>query len=186
MTFTITSRGLASSRPKHVAVRWFLVGAVAASLFFGGIIVAIVLLSANPLAPNRGRPLPNPVGAYTIELSVDQGPFDSVVIGADGSNCERLSFPNAKQTCLLATNLMPSIIAGYAYGELNSRVTPAFDALVWRGRADGDTTVCARGGLENDFLANCEQLVVDPNYEYVHANLRVHVPIAEAIPSPSL
>ncbi len=81
---------------------------------------------------------------------------------------------------------MPSIIGGYAYGELNSRGTPAFDALVWRGRVDSDTTVCARGGLENGFLANCELLVVDPNYEYADANLRVHVPIAGAIPSPSV
>jgi len=153
------------------------------ALFVAGAFAALVLLPKDGAGPSRGHPEPNPVGGYVIELSMGGAPFDRFPIGAEGSNCERLRDPEANRTCLIATNLIPSVIGGEAYGELNTRRTPAFDALVWRGRANADATVCARGGLENEYLADCERLVADESYTYTRDQARVHVPIGGATDS---
>lgn len=142
---------------------------------------AVVLAPRGPFHPGR-----NPVGGYTIEVSLAGDEFVGVVAGAEGNGCERLGPNNdADRTCRIATALLPSLIGGEAYGELNTRHTPAFDALVWRARADADKTVCGRGGLEVDFLARCESDAIQIDYEYTRSDLRVRVPIGGAIPSSS-
>lgn len=109
--------------------------------------------------------------------------FRSVTIGAQGEGCEVfLPDADANRTCLIATNVIPSIIGGEAYGDLNVRHTPALDALIWRARADGDASVCERGGLDAGFLDLCERAAQAGEYEYEAGDVRVRVPIGGAEP----
>lgn len=127
----------------------------------------------------------NPVGGYQLEVSVAGSAFSNVAVESDGTGCGVLSQVNdAYRTCLVATNLIPTLIGGEAYGELNDRHTPAYDALVWRARANGDPSVCQQGGLEANFLANCRREATDLSYEYRAAGLKVRVPIGGALPTP--
>ena len=128
--------------------------------------------------PGPAHPERNPVGAYAIEVSAGNDPFEPLLIDADGIACERLlSERDTYRTCLLATNLIPSIIGGEAHGELNRHPTRAFHALVWRARASRDPTVCERGGLEASLLDLCHAHAVDPAYLYIGGALRVKVPL---------
>jgi hypothetical protein len=128
----------------------------------------------------------NPVGGYLIEVSTAGGDFVSVTIGAEGEGCERFSADeDAERTCYIATSLIPTLIGGEAYGELNQVRTPAVDALVWRARANADPSVCAEGGLTGAFLAECERDAVAVDYEYATGNMRVRVPIGGAVPPPT-
>lgn len=165
---------------------WTLVvtGVLAVVVFVVAAVVVRQFLGTNgPVEPNRPstRPDTNPTGGYSLDVSIDNGPFGPVTIGSAGENCENLEMvADAYRTCLVATNLVPSIIGGEAYGQLNFTHTPAHDALVWRARADNDSGVCSQGGLEGVFLADCLEAALDPSYEYTAANLRIKVPIGGA------
>lgn len=105
-----------------------------------------------------------------------------MTISAAGDGCTELSTEDAQRTCFVATNLIATLIGGEAYGELNDRHTPAFDALVWRARADADPATCARGGLVGPLLVECELAAQADDYEYQSGNVRVRVPIGGALP----
>ena len=108
------------------------------------------------------------------------------MIGSEGEGCERFAgHEDSERVCYITTNLIPTLIGGEAYGELNTRRTPAVDALVWRARPNADGSICARGGLTGAFLAECERDAVAEDYEYVANPFRVRVPIGGAQPSPS-
>lgn len=110
--------------------------------------------------------------------------FRTIIADVDGNNCGILeSVPDAYRTCLLATNLNLSRSGGEAYGELNSRRTPAYDVLVWRARANGDAGVYGAGGLEGAFRETCEGAVADPGYLYSAGSFRVRVSVGRAVPS---
>lgn len=147
------------------------------------LLVSLASLSAVSGCWSRGHPEPNPVRGYQLELSRPDGVPRSVTIGAQGEGCEVL-LPNAdaNRTCLIATNVIASIIGGEAYGELNAGHTPALDALIWRARADGDVSVCERGGLEGSFRDLCERAAEAGDYEYDSGDVRVRVPIGGAEP----
>lgn len=131
-------------------------------------------------------PATNPVAGYIIEVSRASGQFEEIEIDQEGSQCARLlPITIADRTCRIATLLNPWTIGGEAYGELNVRRTPALDALIWRARANADPTVCAQGGLEGDFLAECEAASRDPDYLYESVDLRIRVPFGGALPSPT-
>ncbi len=134
---------------------------------------------------NRGHPEPNRVRGYGIELSLAGGPFEVVMIGANGEGCDVMqSNYDAYRTCLIAAQVNPSVLAGGEDGsDLNIRHTPAFDALVWKARADNDVTVCERGGLERDFLVRCENEARANGYLYNADGIRVRVPIGGAEPT---
>lgn len=147
---------------------------------------ALLAVTGPCSAPQAQHPDVNPTGAYRIEISVSGGPFVSSLIGFEGAGCEPFAnHEEADRTCRIAINLIPSLIGGEAYGELNDRHTPALDALIWRARANADQTVCADGGLSGAFLLECERDAIAHDYEYVVGALRVHVPIGGAMPSPS-
>jgi hypothetical protein len=63
------------------------------------------------------------------------------------------------RACVLTTNQDPAVIAGEAFGHLNSERTPSHEALIWRAILDRDMTVCSRGGLLDAGLASCEAAV---------------------------
>lgn len=91
---------------------------------------------------------------------------------------------DAYRTCLIAAHVNPNVLAGGEDGsDLNIRHTPAFDALVWKARADNDVTVCKRGGLERDFLVRCENEARVNGYECNADGIRVRVPIGGAEPT---
>ncbi|MEX2546763.1 MAG: hypothetical protein WD830_03115 [Chloroflexota bacterium] len=150
-------------------------------------ILAVVVGVTGPCSSGgQQRPEVSPTGAYEIELSLNGGDFRPVTIGREGEGCERFAgYEDAERTCFIAKELIPSKIGGEAYGELNDRHTPAFDALVWRARADADVSVCDRGGLEGAFLADCTRAAQDPSYIYERGAFRVRVPIGGAVPNPS-
>jgi hypothetical protein len=170
-------------------IGWLLAGVVVITVFVVTAIVTILVTSPRPLFPGpQGpfRPEANPVGGYLLELSLRGNSYKSVSIGSQGDGCELLlPDSDANRTCLIATNLIPSLIGGEAYGQLNLVHTPAFDALVWRARANGDSGVCQRGGLEDDFLADCLRQALDIAYEYAGKGMVVRIPIGGALPSQS-
>ncbi len=150
--------------------------------------VLLVVIGVTGPCSSGGQQHPevSPTGAYQIELSLNGGDFRPVTIGPDGQGCPQFSsVEDAERTCFIAKELIPNKIGGEAYGELNDRLTPAFDALVWRARADADVSVCERGGLEGAFLADCTQAAQDPSYVYERGAFRVRVPIGGAVPNPS-
>ncbi len=148
------------------------------------ILFALVAVT-GPCSSGKAGPEPNPTGAYEIELSVGGGNFVPATIGSDGEGCERfLGDDDAERTCYIATNLIPTLIGGEAYSELNDRRTPALDAIAWRARANADPNVCAAGGLTGPFLGECQRDAVSDDYEYTTGSMRVRVPIGGAHPSP--
>jgi hypothetical protein len=129
------------------------------------------------------HPEPNPVRGYRLELAESDGRFRNVQIGAQGEGCEVfLPDADANRICLIATNDIPSIIGGEAYGDLNVRHTLALDALIWRARSIGDVSICERGGLRAGLLATCEQAAQAADYEYQGTSTRVRVPLGGAQP----
>lgn len=158
----------------------FAVAAVMAAWYFSNQPPGVLSPPQGPQHPDA-----NPVTGYLIEVARNTNTFTPVGIMADGQGCDIFSNEDANRTCRIATSVIPSAIGGEAYGELNFRHTPAFDALVWRARADADTTVCARGGLEGDFLRTCESDAVLASYEYKSGDIRVRVPIGGADPVPT-
>lgn len=147
--------------------------------------VVVIAVISGCFGMNRGHPEPNRVRGYRIELSLAGGRFEVVTIGANGEGCEVMqSNYDAYRTCLIATQVNPGVLAGGEDGDdLNIRHTPAFDALVWKARADNDVTVCERGGLERDFLIRCENEARAGGYEYAAEDIKVRVPIGGAEPS---
>jgi hypothetical protein len=71
------------------------------------------------------------------------------------------------------------------YDKLNEQRTPALDALIWKARADGDVSVCERGGLASAFLEECERAASATDYEYEGETVRVRVPIGGPEPIPT-
>lgn len=161
----------------RVSARWLL-AALLASALFGGCLEG---WGSHP-------PSENPYGGYAADITFPSGETKHVVIDQAGKSCSEVAASrSAYQTCLLATNLIPSLIPGDAYGsgELNTTPTPALDALIWRARADADPTVCSRGLLEGSFLALCESAAGDASYEYQSDGFTVRIPIGGAVPSSS-
>ena len=151
-------------------------------------LLLVVVAVTGPCGSSRNEgPRPNPTGAYAIEVSLNRGEFRPVTIGPDGEGCPQFSsVEDTERTCFITKLLNPWTIGGEAYGELNDERTPAFDALVWRARADADVSVCQRGGLTGAFLADCISAARDPDYVYERGPFRVRVPIGGAVPpSPS-
>lgn len=150
---------------------------------FAPLTVLIVIAATGPCSSQQAVPRPNPTSGYAIEISSNGGAFEAVEIGNEGEGCERFAgHEDAERICHISTNVIPTIIGGEAYGELNDRRTPALDALIWRARADADPAVCAAGGLEGAFLSECEEQALAPDYQYVVADMRVRVPIGGAGP----
>ena len=130
---------------------------------------------------NRGHPEPNPVRGYRLEISEGDARFRPLSVGAQGEGCEvLLPDADANRTCLIATNVIATLIGGEADGDLNEQRTPALDALIWKARSDGDVSVCQRGGLANGFLEECERAASSTDYEYEGDEVRVRVPIGGA------
>src|SRR5688572_10672536 len=100
--------------------------------------VVVIAVISGCFGMSRGHAEPNRVRGYRIELSLAGGRFEVVTIGANGEGCEVMqSNYDAYRTCLIATPVIPSVIAGGEDGsDLNIRHTPALDALVWKARAD--------------------------------------------------
>lgn len=133
---------------------------------------------------NRGHPEPNRVRGYLLEIAPSTAPFRQVSIGAQGEGCDvLLPDTDAYRTCLIATQVIPTLIPGEDYDQLNELRTPALDALIWKARSDGDVSVCQRGGLANVFLEECEQAAGAVDYEYEGDMVRIRVPIGGAQPT---
>ena len=149
--------------------------------------LALMLLVSVPMVagcgPPRSLPQPNPVRGYQLEISGPDGRFQAIQIGPQGEGCE-VFVPDhdLNRICLIATNDNPTVIGGEAYGALNDRHTVALDALIWRARSLPDVSVCARGGLQAEFLAMCEQAAQAADYDYQGRSVRVRVPIGGAEP----
>jgi hypothetical protein len=124
-----------------------------------------------------GRTLPteNPTAGFILERVDSQGVVQRLEIKASGSGCEQLQTAQARETCVLATNLSPSVIGSSAFGRLNSGRTPAMDAIIWRGRLSGGPQVCAEAGLEGSLLEDCET-EVEGEYRLVDGDGEIWVP----------
>lgn len=151
------------------------VGAVVA-LAVVAYMAASSFFTAISTPPSRVPPA-NPTAAYELEIGTEQDALSGATIGADGSGCDRLVKSERLYTaCLVTVNLDPRVIGASALGRLNIEPTPAFDALVWRARLDGDSSVCAQGGLSGDFLIECQRLAVVDTYQVHDSGLVVRVP----------
>lgn len=146
----------------------------------------VVVAVTGPCSNQRAGPQPNPRTGYVIEVSERGGPFETVRIDAEGNGCERFgSVEDLERTCFITTVAIPRAIGGEAYGELNERRTPAFDALIWRALAEADASICERGGLVGPLLVECQASAVDPSYTYRNGPFQIHVPLGGAEPLPS-
>lgn len=154
--------------------------------------VGVWLTGPKGVPGSSGTPKPsrlhNPVGGYTIEVSRDGSSFMPHTIDEDGATClELFDETDPGRVCLLATNLLPSVIGGAAYGRLNTEETPSLDALIWRARSSGDPGVCARGGLEGAYRTQCEADAIASDYLYSTSDgLGVRIPIGGALSSPGV
>ena len=124
------------------------------------------------------KPTPNPVAGFELLVQRDGQPAETLVISADGAGCDSLG-DLLSTVCRQAPNLLPSVIGGEAFGSLNEKDTPAFTALIWRARIDGDITVCERGGLLSPRLERCQEAAQDPNYVVRGEGLTVSVPLGQ-------
>jgi len=161
--------------------------AIAVAFVVGNVAATAVMMYMNsnrgPVA--SGRPGDMPRGSYRIDIVSGSGELTRLTISPEGDECDVFAVsPPTQETCLIATILIPSAIGGQAFGELNNKHTPAFDALVWRARAGADATVCSRGGLEGAFALSCEQAATSETYELRTDTFTVRVPIGGALASP--
>jgi hypothetical protein len=140
-------------------VRTYLVALVAlcvvAAIALG--VVAVQRL----LTPDYGQPRPTPAALKPYALSFS-GPSanGSATIDVDAAQCDKLKPSQFLVTvCTLALNEDPAFIAAEAFGDLNNRDTPSYEAIIWRALLDGDPAICDQGGLLDQRLATCRALV---------------------------
>lgn len=174
-------------REVPLPLRWLLAGVVLIGIFLLAQLVVVYARSLfNPFSGSGTRPQPNPLGAFTIEVSEGGAAFRKVLIEPEAPECQPFrSLPDLYTTCVTAPNLIPSVIGGAAQGKLNQGHTPEYDALVWRARANGDPDVCDKGGLLDPLLTQCHHDATRPDYSLSAGSFVVMVPIVGAIPSPS-
>lgn len=172
---TTMFRGKVSTYRRELLV--VAVGVVAALAVATYLVVSSFFTAIS--TPFSRVPPANPTAAYELDFGPDGGVAVRVAIASDGAGCDRLRASERLYTaCLVAVNLDARLIGASALGRLNSERTPALDALVWRARLDGDASVCAKGGLSGDFLAECEQLATAEQYEVRDGGLVVRIPRA--------
>jgi hypothetical protein len=140
--------------------------ALIATILIGGV-GAFVLASLLPPVSQRApeRPTPPPRSGYVIEIMSHGGEWVATRIDEDAVECEALqSVERLYRACVLATNEDIQLIAGEAFGRLNSEYTDALEAIIWRGRIENSSDVCADAGLEWEFLETCEMKVSQGEY----------------------
>lgn len=157
---------------------------IVALLFVGAFAAGHVLTALAP-ALLRGskdlRPSSNAVAPFTIEVESPDGDVTRLTVKDSEDACQPLRMSRRLfAICSIADLAEPAIIASQAFGELNNKWTPAFEALVWRARVDSDVSVCERGGLEDAFRTRCEAAAQDPAYTFADGGLEVRVPIGGA------
>jgi hypothetical protein len=121
---------------------------------------------------------PHPTAGYAVLVQRKAQPPERLDISPAGEGCQIFD-DRLESVCLIATNIRPGDIGGAALGSLNETDTPAFTALIWRARIDGDATVCDRGGLLSPRLERCRQAAQDPNYVAQGDGLTVSVPLGQ-------
>src|SRR4051794_28279441 len=78
------------------------------------------------LTPDHGRPTPAVLAPYELSYVGPSGTGE-MTVDQDGAVCTRFRSSDFLLTaCTLALNLDPQFIAGEAFGELNTRDTPAY------------------------------------------------------------
>ena len=151
--------------------------AKALALLFG---VGILLIAAallwsqlSQLAP-EARPTEALPAPYNLQYAIKGGERHPLTVDAEGQACDALKpstlFVNA---CRLARYLSPLVIAGEAFGRLNTEDTPSFEAIKWRAFLEDDASFCDRAGLLGVRLDDCHAGVQQARY--VTSNMGVEV-----------
>jgi hypothetical protein len=153
-----------------------------------GFTISVALRAFGEVSPDYDAPRPTPaqLASYVLRFQVDGEAFRSVDVATDGAQCELLAQSSfLRKACVLALNQDPTFIAGEAFGDLNNRDTPAYEAIIWRARLDRDPQICDRGGLLGARLARCREVAVADTYDRKDGDLRVMIGIQGASQSPS-
>ena len=153
------------------------VAALVVTLVLGGTTLWVVANQRSAQQTTPHRPTPAPSEAYRLEWrSAESAQFREVLIAKDGAGCEILDASELlRKVCVLATNVDSAMIATDAYGRINSGPTPALEAVMWRGIVSGDTGVCARAGLREQFLNDCVTTVEGGERTITDGDLTVRV-----------
>ena len=113
--------------------------------------------------------------SYQLQYRDDPASVYQVLhVDANGDACSALAPSESLfHSCVLATNLDTSVIAGEAFGDLNVKDTPAFEAIIWRSVLDGVADDCDQAGLLGSRLATCRAAAQSGHWEAHDAGLDV-------------
>ena len=136
-------------------IRTYLIALVA--LCVVGAIAVGAVAAQRLLQPDYSGQRPSPAGLESYSLSyVGPSASGTLTVDLEGAACRKLKPSDyLLSACTLALNKDPAFIAGDAAGDLNNTDTPSYEAILWRAKLDADPTVCDRGGLLEERLANC-------------------------------
>lgn len=136
-------------------------------VLLGLVIVVVTLLRGfvAQLQPDA-RPTGAPVEGYELAYSIGGAETKRLVVDPDGRACDVLERSEyLVSACVLATNLDPRVIAGEAFGRLNSEDTPAFEAILWRALLSSNQAFCDDAGLLEPRLSRCRAVAAGTDYD---------------------
>lgn len=114
---------------------------------------------------------------YSIEVQTPGAAEARMVeIGPGGMGCQLLDASRTlMDACNLALNVEPTVIAGSAYGRLNTGHTATYEAILWRATLNGDPGFCDRAGLLGESLASCRDAAANLSVERVENGVSVTI-----------
>lgn len=151
--------------------------ATIATLVVGGVLLIATSPSRGPSTAPPNRPSITPTVGYEVLVRRPGGSETTLAIDEDGGGCGELGASQSLyRACRLARSLDPLVIAGEAFGSLNSGYTPSFEAIVWRARLTEGPDFCDRAGLMDAMLTRCRDAVAAEQYSVEDAGIVVTVP----------
>ena len=140
-------------------VRTYLISLVV--ILVVGLLAVVGIQAVRLVQPDFGKPRPTPaqLAPYRLSSSVAGGPIHVLTIDPDAKACDALAPSDFLRTvCTLALNEDPRFIAEEAFGDLNNRDTPAYEAIIWRARLESSQGLCDAGGLLGARLERCRSI----------------------------
>jgi len=160
---------------------------VATLLLLAFVALVIVLVSLGRSIWAQIQPEFRPIGAtldsYSLEYTVLGGGPIHLEIDLDGRACEALrASERLRVACILTLNENPRIIAGEAFGRLNTEDTPSFEAIKWRAHLESDPSFCNDSGLLAPRLDECRVAAGNGDYEVEDSGISVVITARPSAP----
>lgn len=134
-------------------------------------------MAVQPLPQPDSRPTITPTVGYEVAYRSGAAELVMLRVSADGEGCAELEGSVLLlRTCTLARYLDPLVIAGEAFGNLNTEYTPSLEAIMWRARLTEGPMFCERAGLVDEFLSRCLDAATQETYTVEDGSLEVVVP----------